>query len=69
MRKALLDGSGSKELHAYVNYAFGDETLQEMYGFETWRVPRLRGLKKKYDPDGRFNYYAPIALDTGCFHC
>ncbi|KAF2190320.1 FAD-binding domain-containing protein [Zopfia rhizophila CBS 207.26] len=61
MRKVLLDGSNSNKLHAYVNYAFGDETLQELYGFEPWRVERLKKLKKKYDPEGRFNFYAPIA--------
>jgi hypothetical protein len=25
----LHDANGSSELHAYVNYAYGDETLQE----------------------------------------
>ena len=60
MRKLLLDGSGSSRLRAYVNYASGDETLQEIYGHEPWRLKRLRALKKKYDPRGQFNFYAPI---------
>jgi hypothetical protein len=60
MRQILLDGSESQKLRAYVNYAFGDETLPEMYGDEPWRLQKLRKLKKKYDPKGRFNFYAPI---------
>ncbi|PVH70236.1 FAD-binding domain-containing protein [Cadophora sp. DSE1049] len=60
MRRILVDASGSNKLHAYVNYAFGDETLPEMYGHEPWRVKKLKQLKKKYDPNGRFNFYAPI---------
>lgn len=60
MRRILVDASGANKLHAYVNYAFGDETLPEMYGHEPWRVKKLKQLKKKYDPNGRFNFYAPI---------
>lgn len=48
-------------MHAYVNYAHGDETLEEVYGYEAWRVARLRALKEKYDPLGRFGFYAPIS--------
>jgi hypothetical protein len=59
MRRILVEASHAK-LHAYVNYAFGDETLQEMYGHEPWRVSKLKDLKKKYDPSGKFNFYAPI---------
>ena len=60
MREILREGSGSSQLHAYVNYAHGDETLEQMYGYEPWRVARLRALKKQYDPTGKFNFYAPI---------
>ena len=56
----MVEGSGSKQLRAYVNYAFGDESLPEMYGDEPWKMQRLRELKRKYDPKGRFNFYAPI---------
>lgn len=59
MRRALFDGSG-QPLHAYVNYAHGDESLQALYGYEDWRLWRLRRLKAKYDPFGKFGYYAPI---------
>lgn len=59
IRDAVVQGSGGK-LHAYVNYAHGDEGLQAMYGYEEWRVERLRGLKREWDPEGRFGWYAPI---------
>jgi hypothetical protein len=41
----------------YVNYAFGDEPLDSMYGYEPWRLQRLRTLKAKYDPNNRFRFY------------
>ncbi|CAO2658349.1 Nn.00g060720.m01.CDS01 [Neocucurbitaria sp. VM-36] len=59
MRSALLEGTDEK-LEAYVNYARGDESTEEMYGYEPWRMDKLRRLKKEYDPHGRFNFYAPI---------
>lgn len=60
LRDILLQGSGRDDLHVYVNYAFGDETPQDWYGSEPWRQERLRSLKKKYDPKGKFSFYAPI---------
>jgi FAD/FMN-containing dehydrogenase len=60
VRRMLHEADGSTELHAYVNYAHGDETLQEMYGYEDWRQQKLKALKKEYDPHGKFNFYAPI---------
>ncbi|KAL2286055.1 hypothetical protein FJTKL_07293 [Diaporthe vaccinii] len=59
MRNALFNGSG-QPLHAYVNYAHGDESLRALYGYEDWRLWRLSRLKAKYDPFGKFGYYAPI---------
>lgn len=61
LRQILRKGSGREELHAYVNYAYGDETPQQWYGSEEWRQDRLQALKKKYDPEGKFSFYAPIA--------
>lgn len=60
IREVLVEGSGSDQLFAYVNYADGDETLEEVYGHEPWRLQKLRSLKKKYDPAGVFNFYVPI---------
>jgi hypothetical protein len=56
---ALLEGTG-KKLEAYVNYARGDESVAEVYGYEPWRLEKLRRLKREYDPYGRFNFFAPI---------
>ena len=61
MRQIIYKASGQKELHAYVNYAFGDEQQKNWYGYESWRQSRLKTLKKKYDPKGKFSFYAPIA--------
>ncbi|KAK4112830.1 FAD-binding domain-containing protein [Canariomyces notabilis] len=61
LREVLRRGSGRSQMHTYVNYAYGDESTKEWYGFEQWRQDRLRALKKKYDPRGRFSFYAPAA--------
>ncbi|KAK0638508.1 hypothetical protein B0T16DRAFT_338189 [Cercophora newfieldiana] len=59
MRKAMVEGSGQPQ-KTYVNYAFGDERLEEVYGDELWRLKQLRSLKRKWDPEQRFGFYAPI---------
>jgi hypothetical protein len=59
MRDAVVHGSGGK-LNAYVNYANGDEGQEAMYGYESWRLEKLRHLKGEYDPLNRFGWYAPI---------
>ncbi|KAJ3578451.1 hypothetical protein NPX13_g2106 [Xylaria arbuscula] len=60
LRTILREGSGREELHAYVNYAYGDESAKGWYGHETWRQERLKELKMKYDPNYRFSFYAPV---------
>ncbi|KAK4120303.1 FAD-binding domain-containing protein [Parathielavia appendiculata] len=60
MEKAAF---GSAQRRTYVNYASGDESLQAMYGYEPWRLQRLRALKRKYDPENRFRFFAPIVRD------
>ncbi|KAI1378969.1 FAD binding domain-containing protein [Hypoxylon crocopeplum] len=44
----------------YMNYAHGDEKLEALYGYEPWRLQRLRSLKKRYDPHGFFNFYNSV---------
>lgn len=44
----------------YVNYDTGVESLEATYGYEPWRLQKLRGLKAKYDPNNRFRYFMPI---------
>ena len=56
---ALYEGVG-EDRHAYVNYANGNETVQEMYGKERWRLEKLRGLKAEWDPRNKFRFYNPI---------
>lgn len=60
LRDILHEASGRKDMRAYVNYAYGDETPEQLYGSEQWRQNRLRSLKQKYDPEGKFSFYAPI---------
>ncbi|GAP93388.2 putative FAD-dependent oxygenase [Rosellinia necatrix] len=61
LRDILRRGrGGAPEVRAYVNYAFGDEAPVNWYGAEPWRQSRLRALKRKYDPEGRFGFFAPI---------
>ena len=59
-RQLFIDGEAPRQHNAYTNYAYGDETVQQLYGYEPWRLQRLRTLKKRWDPRGRFNFYNPI---------
>ncbi|KAI5924944.1 FAD binding domain protein [Camillea tinctor] len=61
LRRILHEATGRAEMHTYVNYAFGDETTKNWYGYEDWRQERLLELKNKYDPERKFSFYAPIA--------
>ncbi|KAI1872174.1 uncharacterized protein JN550_003893 [Neoarthrinium moseri] len=61
LRNIVFEASGQSELLTYVNYAFGDETKQNWYGFEQWRQDKLLAVKDKYDPLRKFSFYAPIA--------
>ncbi|KAI8316760.1 FAD-linked oxidoreductase [Colletotrichum sp. SAR11_59] len=61
LRGHLLKASDDPErLRAYVNYAHGDESLESVYGWEEWRLEKLRALKKKWDPENRMRFYNPI---------
>lgn len=60
MRELIVAASGH-ELNAYVNYAHGTETQQELYG-HGWRLRRLQKLKEKWDPEQRFDWYNPIEV-------
>ncbi|XDG06196.1 hypothetical protein ABKA04_005811 [Annulohypoxylon sp. FPYF3050] len=61
LRQILHKATGRENMHTYVNYAFGTETKEQMYGFEDWRQKKLLDLKNKYDPNRKFSFYAPIA--------
>ncbi|ETS85960.1 hypothetical protein PFICI_03985 [Pestalotiopsis fici W106-1] len=61
LRDIVYQATNQTELHAYVNYAAGDEGKQSWYGYEQWRQDKLLAVKDKYDPQRRFSFYAPIA--------
>ncbi|KAI0201481.1 Glucooligosaccharide oxidase [Astrocystis sublimbata] len=50
--------SGYDGLAVYNSYAGGDESLEEIYGAEN--LPRLVGLKKRWDPGNVFGYQNPL---------
>jgi hypothetical protein len=58
MNEGQFKGGGKR--HSYVNYASGEESLEEVYGHEEWRLEKLRKLKKVWDPLNRFGFYMPI---------
>lgn len=60
LRDILFKASGEEEMRVYVNYAYGDENAKEWYGAEAWRQQRLSALKKKYDPQRKFSFFAPV---------
>jgi hypothetical protein len=58
-----LEGEGPGGLpQTYPNYAQGMkyETLESIYGYEEWRIPRLLDVKAEYDPNNRFRWYVPL---------
>ncbi|KAK1143241.1 hypothetical protein N8T08_006941 [Aspergillus melleus] len=58
-------GQPERKPSTYVNYAGGGESLESLYGWEPWRLQRLRRLKAKYDPNNRFRFYNPIIPEGG----
>jgi hypothetical protein len=54
------EGQPERRPTIYVNYAAGYEPLEARYGYEAWRIKRLRKLKRQYDPGNRFAWYNPI---------
>ncbi|RAH47729.1 FAD-binding oxidoreductase [Aspergillus brunneoviolaceus CBS 621.78] len=62
IRDLWNEGQPTRRPTTYVNYAFGTESLDSMYGYERWRLERLRALKREYDPDNRFAYFNPIPV-------
>jgi hypothetical protein len=54
--------NGAEEMpYSYLNHAHGHESLEERYGNEAWRLTKLKGLKKKWDPQNKFEFYNPLA--------
>ncbi|KAL8951392.1 MAG: hypothetical protein Q9222_002642 [Ikaeria aurantiellina] len=62
-RQLFVEGAWPMRFNAYSNYANGDETLEQIYGYEPWRLEKLKRLKRKWDPTGSFRYFNPIPHD------
>ncbi|RYP14179.1 hypothetical protein DL765_006540 [Monosporascus sp. GIB2] len=57
----FIETSGYGRLQQYVNYGHGSKDPPEaLYGYEPWRLEKLRRIKKEYDPEGWFNGYQPF---------
>ena len=54
IRGDLVKTSGYPGLSAYVNYAWGDETLEQIYRED--KLQRLIALKKQWDPKNVFRF-------------
>lgn len=58
---ALIKSSGYGRLQQYVNYGHGSKDPPEaLYGYEQWRLEKLRSLKQELDPERWFNGYQPF---------
>ncbi|KAL4962071.1 uncharacterized protein BDV14DRAFT_191878 [Aspergillus stella-maris] len=63
LQQLFVEGQPGLEQHRYVNYAFGDDPLEQMYGYWPWRLGRLRAAKAMYDSNNAFCFYNPIVRD------
>lgn len=54
LRDDLVATSGYPELTVFINYAHGDEKIEQIYGRE--KLPRLASLKNIWDPNHFFSY-------------
>ena len=55
LRSDFVATSGYDDLTVYVNYAWGTESLESIYGVN--KLPRLARLKARYDPNNIFRFY------------
>jgi hypothetical protein len=55
LRSEYAANSGYGDLAVYQNYAWGDETLEQVYGKR--KLPKLAKLKEKWDPENAFGFY------------
>ncbi|OQN99435.1 hypothetical protein B0A48_14412 [Cryoendolithus antarcticus] len=69
-RQQSIENSGwdDDKLYVYPNYARGDEPLDSLFGYEHWRIEKLRMLKKEYDPTDAFRGYHDVWSHPGKDH-
>jgi len=58
VRALLQQGSGKPDLQTYVLFSHGDEGPEAWYTSD--KLPRLKQLKRKYDPKNLFSWYNPV---------
>ncbi|KAL8702104.1 MAG: hypothetical protein Q9201_004577 [Fulgogasparrea decipioides] len=58
VRDLMRSVDGLARNTTYINFAHGDEPLEEVYGDS---LAKLQALKKRYDPLNRFNQWFPLA--------
>ncbi|EED21270.1 conserved hypothetical protein [Talaromyces stipitatus ATCC 10500] len=61
IRGELSKTTGYDSPTVFVNYARGDETIEDIYS--ATKLPRLAQLKRQYDPFNLFAYYHPLPLE------
>ncbi|KAH7074518.1 FAD binding domain-containing protein [Paraphoma chrysanthemicola] len=54
VRELWRKNSGRRKPASYINFAHGDESLEEVYGEN---LPRLQELKRRWDPENRFGQW------------
>ena len=54
LRKDVAATSGYGDVTIFVNYAHGDEKIENIYGKD--KLPRLAQLKKTWDPSNVFSF-------------
>lgn len=57
-----VEAGGYEELRIYQNYAYGDEDPRSYYGYEAWRLEKLKSVKKRYDPNNVFRGYHDVPV-------
>ncbi|KAL8738826.1 MAG: hypothetical protein Q9181_000430 [Wetmoreana brouardii] len=58
VRDLMRSADGLARNTTYINFAHGDEPLEEVYGDS---LAKLQALKKRFDPMNRFNQWFPLA--------
>jgi hypothetical protein len=62
-KQRWISTSGYGRLQQYMNYGHGTSILdppEALYGYEPWRLQKLRKLKQVYDPENCFRWYQPF---------